>query len=220
MSIVVSSSLWGKKAEYTQGALLTAKQLQAYNRGNRQPKLAFWVYFDDSVPAPVIRRLRKLGARCIRGPAWKGERRAMWRFLALGEARAVITLDVDDNICHTLLTDRFCTRMLRHMCRAKQGNRPGLWVWKALWQHCGKFYVPAGLWGACVRRPIKDIREHIERYIKRSAVLDKKGRYGNGYGLDEEYLTHHLVKRLRGPAHGCQVHATGIGSKHRCGTRV
>lgn len=220
MAVVVSSSLWGDKAEYTQGALLTARQIQRYNQSNRQPKLEFWVYHDDSVPRPVMARLKTYGVKCIRGPAWAGERRALWRFLALAETRAVITLDVDDNICHTLLTDRFCLRMLRHMAQAKREKKPGVWVWKALWQHCGKYYVPAGLFGVCVNRPLGPaLKAHMEAYLGRARPLSKKGRYKNGYGLDEEYLTNSLMRRLR-DRDQCQVHATGIGSKHRCGTRV
>jgi hypothetical protein len=219
MTIVVSSSLWGNKAEYTQGAILTARQIQNYNKANRLPKLAFWVYFDDTAPKPVLQKLRNYGARCIRGPAWQGERRAMWRFLALGEARAVITLDVDDNICHTLLTDRFCLRMLRQMDRAGHDQKPGIWVWKALWQHCGKFYVPAGLFGAYVNRPLNNLQRDIEQYIGRSKPMCGQGRYGDGYGLDEEFLTNHLVRQLR-TQQQCRVHATGIGTKHRCCNRV
>jgi hypothetical protein len=219
MSIVVSSSLWGNKCKYTQGALLTARQIRLYNQSNRQPKLAFWVYHDDTVPKAVMARLRKDGAQCIQAPDWKGERRALWRFLALGKAYAVVTLDVDDNICHTLLTDRFCMRMLRGLAWARYEKRPGVWLWKAWWQHHGKSYIPAGLFGVCVTKPLGLKLQHdIEAYLSRTATLSTQGRYGNGYGLDEDYLTNFLIRQLRN-THKCQIHATGINNKHHCGTR-
>ncbi|MBP2312038.1 protein arginine N-methyltransferase [Azospirillum soli] len=74
---IVAFSLWGTWEVYTQGAIANAKAMPAVFPG--------WTcrfYHDDSVPAPLLEELARLGAETVAMPAGSAAAQGLfWRFL-------------------------------------------------------------------------------------------------------------------------------------------
>lgn len=187
----MSMALWGSNPKYTDGAVATA---QAVQRLPLDTKVV--LYHDDSVPQSVLARLAQCKVILKRAPDWPGERRAMWRFLALGEYRRVFFLDADSS--PSLLLARPTVQALMEMSRA---STPGLWTWIPGWRHETQRCVPACFTGVVLDKLINTDR--LTDYVKTHRVLTggsqqhKQHRYKNGYGLDEWWLTRQKFGPLR-----------------------
>lgn len=196
--VVLSCSLWGNLPKYCDGAIASAKLTKRIQAASGVP-VEFWIYHDDTVPPKTLQDLQKLGCRMIKvDVAWKGERRAMWRFLALDEASAVFLVDAD--MTPELMLTRPTVQTIRHL---HYGVLPTLFTWQPSWKHQSTTCVPACFTGIRLTAPLNGkIRASISKYARsqpplrceKGSIPSNKHRYANGYGIDEWYLRFYLMK--------------------------
>jgi hypothetical protein len=202
--IVLACSLWGDKDKYCQGAIRAARAVPQISQASRVP-LQMWVYHDNTVPKRVLQTLKKLDCKVThvsaRRAAWKGERRAMWRFLAMGDARAVYLIDADMST-EIMLTPRVL-KTLREMHSAPK-TCCQIWTWRPTWRHQSTYCIPACFTGVVTPSPTKiaGALEHFQATHKpltfgEGSLPPNRPRYGNGYGLDEWFLRFRWLNILR-----------------------
>jgi len=206
MSVVLAASLWGDHPLYCEGAVTTAKLVPIMQARTGVP-LELWLYHDASVPQATLDRLAAHGV-VLRGdaPVWAGERRAMWRFLALDETPRVYFIDMD--VSPALMLHRKTLTAIRAVA-AHPHRSPAMWTWRPVWRHQNVVCVPACYTGVAVAAPLGGrLRDALDRfarehppleYAEPGAIRAKQHRYPNGYGLDEWFLRHYLRQRVLGP---------------------
>lgn len=198
VAVIVSTSLWGADPKYCAGAIRVIRRLPEWAQ--------LWVYHDRTVPEATLARLESLGAILIDASAlgWRGERRAMWRFMALDDAPAVYLMDTD--VTPELLTHpRTAAALAALRDTPVAPGRPRVWTWRPWWRHQGEACIPACFTGIAVAAPLGGrMRQALERYVRDRAPLEwrdgsipaKRPRYPDGYGLDEWFLRFHLRRVL------------------------
>lgn len=201
--VALAVSLWGHLPQYTAGALRLAEAVPQLGQKSGV-SLQLWVYHDASVPAIVRKQLQNNGAVMYyqTGPDFTQERRAMWRFQALGQATAICTMDADLDVD---LYFRPCfLNLLRQLVAPT--TAPCCITWRPAWKHMNKRCVPAGCTGFVLDKPFSDIAQHMRTFLSERSPLSAKGgvlskahRYPNGYGLDEWYITFTLLPLLNLP---------------------
>ena len=159
---IIAFSLWGKQAKYLDGAVRNAMLAP-----DIYPSWQCRFYVDDSVPLPVIEKLRQLGASIVNMPparfAFEG---LFWRFLVAD----------DSNVSRYIVRD--CDAIINIRERAAVD----IWCQSDKCFHVMRDYyshtelILAGLWGG-TRGALPNMRSLIDEFVKnlqlRTRIIDQ-----------------------------------------------
>ncbi len=159
---IIAFSLWGKSRRYVDGALANATHAQVI-----YPAWTCRFYCDDTVPEPVRRALRDLGAQVqMMEPQKTLFEGLFWRFLVMD----------DPSVSHFLVRDCDAVINVKERVAVDQWLESGKWFHLMRDWYSHTDLVMAGMWGG-VRGVIPSVQQVINEWRSgniRTRTLDQE----------------------------------------------